>query len=55
MHSEWMNQFFFGSQNPLGEGFVITTYHDGRQFKLKHGGEDVGQVPKNVNAAVEAI
>jgi len=51
LSSEWCARFFHGTI-PLGEGVVLNSAWDGRQFKLKHGGEECGNLPTKVDEAI---
>jgi len=54
--SEWAKRFFLPAESPpLGEGLVVASEWDGRLFKWKHGGEDLGRVPEQLGRAVEAL
>jgi hypothetical protein len=47
--SEWCERFFLNTDTgALGEGFVVASALNGRMFKIKHGGENCGMVPKKL-------
>jgi len=44
------------SEGPaLGEGLVVASEADGRLFKWKHSGEDLGKVPEQLAEAVQKL
>lgn len=54
--SEWAHRFFLPANGvPLGEGLVIASEADGRLFKWKHAGEELGNVPTELAEAVETV
>lgn len=54
--SQWAQRFLLPADGiPLGEGLVVASEADGRLFKWKHGGEDLGKVPDQLQEAVEAL
>lgn len=54
--SEWAQSFFLPANGiPLGEGLVIASEADGRFFKWKHAGEELGNVPTQLEEAVETL
>lgn len=54
--SEWAGRFLLPeSGSPLGEGLVVVSAVDGRLFKFKHGGEDLGKVPEQLLEVVTAL
>merc|ERR1719251_547426 len=54
--SDWVRHFFLPAVGgPLGEGLVIASETDGRLFKFKHGGEEVGNVPAQLTQLVETL
>lgn len=54
--SKWAQRFLLPVDGiPLGEGLVLASEADGRLFKWKHGGEDLGKVPDQLLEAVEAL
>lgn len=54
--SQWAQRFLLPSDGvPLGEGFVVSSEADGKLFKWKHAGEDLGKVPEQLAKAVEAL
>jgi len=54
--SDWARRFLLPAKGvPLGEGLVVASEADGTLFKLKHGGEELGKVPEQLDAAVAAL
>jgi len=55
--SPWMKRFLMPQDNAraLGEGFVVASAFDGRLFKLKHGGEDLGKVPDQLESVLKQL
>jgi len=54
--SDWVRHFFLPAVGgPLGEGLVIASEADGRLFKFKHGGEELGNVPAQLTELVEKL
>jgi len=52
--SKWCARFFLNEETgALGEGFVVASAHNGRMFKVKHGGEDCGSVPDKIQDCLE--
>jgi len=54
--SKWAQRFLLPADGvPLGEGLVVASEADGRLFKWKHGGEELGKVPEQLHEAVEVL
>lgn len=54
--SQWLQRFLLPADGiPLGEGLVVACEADGRLFKLKHAGEELGKVPDQMSEAVQAL
>lgn len=54
--SPWARRFLLPAAGaPLGEGLVVASEADGRLFKLKHGGENLGRVPEQLGDLVEGL
>lgn len=54
--SKWAQRFLLPADGvPLGEGLVVASEADGRLFKWKNGGEDLGKVPEQLHEAVEVL
>eukprot|EP00929_Paragymnodinium_shiwhaense_P118344 TRINITY_DN90274_c0_g1_i1.p1 TRINITY_DN90274_c0_g1~~TRINITY_DN90274_c0_g1_i1.p1 ORF type:complete len:420 (-),score=124.67 TRINITY_DN90274_c0_g1_i1:257-1516(-) len=49
LQSDWVQRFLLPANRvPNGEGVVIASAADGRLFKFKHGGEELGKVPRQL-------
>lgn len=56
LSSEWLRRFLMPKEGaPLGEGLVVASEVDGRLFKLKHGGEELGNMPELLQQACETL
>merc|ERR1712100_515538 len=54
--SEWAARFLMPSEGaPLGEGLVVASELDGRLFKWKQSGENLGKVPEQLQKVVTAL
>lgn len=54
--SDWAHFFFSPSKGAmLGEGLVVASEADGRLFKWKHGGEELGKNPGQLAEAVAML
>merc|ERR1712232_1046382 len=54
--SQWAQRFMLPVDGvPLGEGLVIASEADGRLFKWKHAGEELGKVPEQLSEAVKVL
>jgi len=54
--SRWAQRFLLPADGmPLGEGLVVASEADGRLFKWKQGGEDLGRVPEQLLEIVVAL
>jgi len=54
--SDWAHSFFSPSNGAMhGEGLVVASEADGRLFKWKHGGEELGKVPEQLEQAVAML
>jgi hypothetical protein len=54
--SDWAQSFFSPSKGAMtGEGLVVASEADGRLFKWKHGGEELGKVPEQLEQAVARL
>eukprot|EP00928_Gymnodinium_smaydae_P016884 TRINITY_DN1639_c0_g1_i2.p1 TRINITY_DN1639_c0_g1~~TRINITY_DN1639_c0_g1_i2.p1 ORF type:complete len:420 (-),score=110.19 TRINITY_DN1639_c0_g1_i2:155-1414(-) len=54
--SEWAQRLLLPADGPpLGEGFVVCSEADGRLFKWKHAGEELGKVPDQLGQVVQQL
>jgi len=54
--SQWAQRFLLPPDGvPLGEGLVVASDADGRLFKWKHAGEELGKVPDQLAEGVEVL
>jgi len=54
--SDWCHRFFTNPDTgALGEGMVVASALNGRMFKVKHGGEDCGNVPDKLYDGIEML
>merc|ERR1712139_80128 len=53
---EWPRRFLMPSDGTaLGEGLVVASEADGKLFKWKHAGEELGKVPEKLEEAVREL
>jgi hypothetical protein len=56
LQSEWPRRFLMPSDGTmLGEGLVVASEADGKLFKWKHAGEELGKVPDKLEEAVREL
>jgi hypothetical protein len=54
--SDWAYRFLLPADGvPLGEGLVVASGTNGKLFKWKHAGEELGKVPELLAEAVDAL